>query len=215
MTDPTSAPVAIPLGLRHALETGECVLFIGAGIGGHLSDNGGRTAPNAQELANELAAQFEIETEGSSDLAKISQIIEIRKKGRKELLAFLQKRLAELTPDKDLQWLLGRRWKAIYTTNYDKGIERAYELNPNPAQHPRVASVTSELSSINPLLEIPIIHLHGSLFSSEEPQIIITEDDYALFRERRRMLFELLKHEFATSTILYIGYSHNDSNWKI
>jgi len=29
------------------------------------------------------------------------------------------------------------------------------------------------------------------------------------------MLFDLLKKEFATSTILYVGYSHNDNNWKI
>src|SRR5208337_748590 len=28
-------------------------------------------------------------------------------------------------------------------------------------------------------------------------------------------LFELLKREFATSTVLYIGYSNRDPNWKM
>jgi tetratricopeptide (TPR) repeat protein len=45
-------------------------------------------------------------------------------------------------------------------------------------------------------------------------QIVVTEDDYVKFRERRRMLFNLLKIEFATSTILYIGYSNQDPNWQ-
>ena len=29
------------------------------------------------------------------------------------------------------------------------------------------------------------------------------------------MLFDLLKKELLSSTILYIGYSHNDPNWKL
>ena len=197
------------------MESGECVLFLGAGIGGHLTDEQGRTAPSGADLAVELAKHFSVDTEGSSDLAKISQVVEIRKKGRQELHSFLQKRLASLTPDKDLQWLLARPWKAIFTTNYDYGIERAYELNPKPIQRPVVATVTADLAPVNPMFEVPIFHLHGTLFGVVTPHIIITEDDYATFRERRRMLFELLKTEFATSTILYIEYSHNDNNWKI
>ena len=62
--------------------------------------------------------------------------------------------------------------------------------------------------------EVPIYHLHGALFGLDKPNIIITEDDYAKFSEPRRMLFELLKKEFATSTILYVGYANQDPNWK-
>lgn len=47
------------------------------------------------------------------------------------------------------------------------------------------------------------------------PHILITEDDYSTFRERRKMLFDILKIECATAPILYIGYSHQDPNWKI
>lgn len=215
MSDNEKNLISLPLDLRHSLESGECVLFLGAGIGKHLVDPAGKTAPTGGELATELAAQFDVEAAGSSDLAKIAQVIELRKKGRKELHGFLQKRLSDLTPDKDLLWLLARPWKAIFTTNYDAGIERAYELNPNPVQKPVVATVTVDLAPVNPMFEVPVFHLHGALFGVADPHIIITEDDYATFRERRKMLFELLKTEFATSTILYIGYSHNDSNWKI
>jgi hypothetical protein len=206
--------IEIPLGLRTALESGDCVLFIGAGIGKHLFDNAGNTCPDGPSLAKELADHFSIDTSGIYDLSKISRIIEIRK-GRPELIAFIHKRLANCTPDKKFQWLCTIRWKAIYTTNYDNGIQRAYEMVSEPPQNPVTLTVTSDLVSYSPHFEVPVYHLHGTLFSANEPNIIVTEDDYARFRERRRMLFELLKKDFATSPVLYIGYSNRDPNWNI
>jgi tetratricopeptide (TPR) repeat protein len=216
MSSPTSPSLShVPFELRQALESGECVLFVGAGIGACLSGQDGNALPRASELANELANHFGIETEGNLDLAKVSQVVEIRKRGRKELNAFLQKRFTDITPNDEARWLSTRPWRAIFTTNYDNGIERAYELNPNPIQIPVVASVTSDIERINAMVDVPSYHLHGALFGVDEPRVIITENDYAVFHERRRMLFDLLKKELLTSTILYLGYSHNDSNWKL
>ena len=79
----------LPLGLRHALEAGECVLFIGSGIGGHLKNPEGELAPDAASLAQELAKYFNIDSNGEIELAKVSKIVEIRKGGRQELIAFL------------------------------------------------------------------------------------------------------------------------------
>lgn len=203
----------IPLGLKHALEAGECVLFIGAGIGDHLKDSNNNPAPNGPTLAKELADNFSIDSGGKYKLAKISKIVELRK-GRPELLAFLRKRLSGLTPDSIFLWLCSLRWKAIYTTNYDRSIQRAYDLTKDPPQNPKTITATSEIVPFDERFDVPIYHLHGALFESESPQIIITEDDYVSFKERRRMLFELLKKEFITSTILYIGYSNQDNNWK-
>lgn len=211
----SDAVPSFPFELRQAMESGECVLFVGAGIGGSLLDKDNKPLPYGSQLATEIADFFAIDTEGSTDLAKISRVVEIRKKGRKELNAFLQKRFTDITPDDDVRWLSTRPWRAIFTTNYDNGIERAYELNPQTIQNPVVATVTIDVGTINPMIEIPVYHLHGALFGVHEPHVIITENDYGTFRERRKMLFDLLKKELLTSTILYIGYSHNDSNWKL
>jgi tetratricopeptide (TPR) repeat protein len=212
---PVAGIAHLPFELRQALESGECVLFVGAGIGSSLLDKEGKPLPLAAQLATEMADFFKIEAEGSTDLMKISQVVEIRNRGRKELYAFLQKRLIGITPDEDVCWISSRPWRAIFTTNYDDGIERAYELNPNTIQNPVIASVTADVQPINPMIEVPIYHLHGALFGVHEPNVIITENDYGTFRERRRMLFDLLKKELLTSTILYLGYSHNDPNWKL
>jgi len=52
--------------------------------------------------------------------------------------------------------------------------------------------------------EVPIYHIHGAIFG-EKQHIVISQSDYSNFREQRRMLFELLKKDLATSTFLYIG----------
>lgn len=203
---------SIPLGLKQALESGECVLFIGAGIGRHLKGIDGKPAPDGAELSKELAAHFGI-TPPSENLAKIAQVVEGRK-GRQTLEDYLRKRLAKLEPDKELRWLFTLRWRAIFTTNYDSSIQRAYELNEKPLQQPISIASTSDLVSHDPRFEVPIYHLHGALFGGRS-KIVITKNDYAHFRDRRHMLFELLKKEFATSNILYIGYSNQDQNWDL
>ena len=206
--------VDLPLGLRHALEGGNCVLFVGAGVGGHLRRTDNTTAPDGFELAKEMAAHFGIDSDGHYDLAQISQVVELRK-GRKDLDTYVRTKLSELEPDDTFQWLFSRRWKAIYTTNYDHSIERSYELNANPCQTPVTLSVTQDVVPVEPRFQVPVIHLHGVLFGTEAPRIVITENDYLRFRERRKMLFELLKLHAATSTFLYIGYSNRDPNWKL
>lgn len=202
-----------PLGLRHALEAGECVLFIGAGIGKYYLNADGQPIPGGEGLAKDLAKHFSISVTGEYDLTKISKIVEIRK-GRPELVAFLKSKLLPTIPDKNVQWLCSLKWEAIFTTNYDRGIQTAYESVASVKQKPITFSTTSDIEPLDPRFDVPIYHLHGALFEAT-PNIIITDDDYSKFREKRRMLFELLKKEFITSTILYIGYSNKDPNWNM
>ncbi|MGD0005029.1 MAG: SIR2 family protein [Anaerolineaceae bacterium] len=207
--------IEIPLGLRTSLQSGNCVLFLGSGIGEHLHTPDGHQAPDGRALAKELAEEFSVDINNEEiDLSRVAGVVELRH-GRPEMIAFLQKRLQDLTPDESLQWLFKLRWAAIYTTNYDRAIQRAYELISNPPQKPVTVAVTSELIRHDPRFEVPIFHLHGALFNTNSSQILITEDDYSRFRERRRMLFELLKFDFAASPFLYIGYANRDQNWRI
>jgi tetratricopeptide (TPR) repeat protein len=204
----------LPLGLSAALETGNCVLFLGSGIGFNLSDDAGDPAPTGDQLAKEMAEAFEIDTQGNNNLALVSQIVE-RRHGRNRLNSYLTTRLKSLEPDEDLRWLLSLTWKAIYTTNYDAAIERCYELNPEPTQRPVVISSNSEVSDWDPRFDVPVIHLHGSVASEAGvDSILITQNDYARFQERRKMMFEYFRTDFPKSTVLYVGYSHRDTNWQ-
>lgn len=203
----------MPIGLKNALESGDCVLFLGAGIASHMVTPDGKVAPDGATLSQELAKHFGVDTT-TTDLAKIAQVVEVRQ-GRPALDDFVRKRLANLQPDDNLRWLLARRWQAIFTTNYDSCIERAYELNDKPHQNPVSIAATHEVLPFDQRIDVPIFHLHGALFGRHIGGIVITETDYITFRDRRRMLFSFLKHRFATAPILYIGYSNQDPNWKL
>jgi tetratricopeptide (TPR) repeat protein len=205
--------ITIPLGLRHSLESGSCVLFIGAGIGGHLKDKDNNRAPDAKALAKEMSDKFKINTK-IYDLAKISRIVEIRK-GRPELISFLSERFFGLEPDDTIKWICSLKWKAIFTTNYDNGIQKAYDSVPNPKQQYVTITSTSEIKQFDPRFEIPIYHLHGSLYGPDKKRIIITKEDYTKFKKDRKGMFNILKTEFLTSNILYIGYSNQDWNWEL
>ncbi|HTA22647.1 MAG TPA: SIR2 family protein [Terriglobales bacterium] len=211
---PANDSVIVPLGLRTALESGNCVLFVGAGLGEHVLDKEGKPAPDGRELARRMADNFKIDTGGDYDLAEVAEIVELRI-GRPELETFIKSQVGDLRPDEAFQWLTRIRWKAIFTTNYDNVIETAYNLNPNPPLKPVPFGITPELFPIDTRFDVPVYHLHGRFSGIEKPFIVITQSDYVTFRDPRRMLFELLKKEFATSTILYVGYSNRDPNWKL
>jgi hypothetical protein len=195
------------------LESGDAVLFIGAGVGGHFKRPDGSTAPDGETLAKELCAHFNVTTP-STNLAKVAELIEIRK-DRAQLEQSIKKLLADLEPDEVFRWLTTFHWRAVFTTNYDRAIERAYDLNPNPPQSPIPMSVTSELEYTDPRVQVPIFHLHGTLYGPNPSRIVITQTDYARFQDKRRMLWNRLKTEFATSTFIYVGYSGRDPNWQL
>ena len=202
----------LPLGLRQVLEEGDCVLFVGAGIGEHFHGPNG-TAPAAAQLAQMLNAQFGLGT-SSEELAKVAELVQLRR-SREHLDNAVRRILADLVPDETFTWLTTFRWKAIFTTNYDACLQKAYDLNKEPPQQPVTISLTSEVKNVDPRLEVPIFHLHGTLFGQGESRIIITENDYSRFRDKRRMLWERLRSDFATSTILYVGYSARDANSRL
>ncbi len=205
--------IEIPYGLKQALESGQCVLFIGSGIGKNMFDEYGCNAPTGIELAKSIVEKF---TPGidCSDLAKVSQYVEIKNKSRIELETYIKQIFSKMKPDDIYKWIPTVRWKAIYTTNYDNCLQQAFDSCSKPALEPHYITYNQNLMDFDPRFQVPIYYLHGSLFIDEDPHIILTERDYTKYAEKRKMMFEQLKYHFATSNILYIGYSNNDSNWK-
>lgn len=212
-TTPSSPVSRLPLGLRQALERGSCVLFLGAGIGGHYVRPDGTSAPDGAKLAEDLIAHFKLGI-APTDLPRVSQYAEL-KSSRASLDAFVRKALDKLEPDEHIQWLTTFRWRSIFTTNYDVGLERAYRLNPKPPQNPVPVAVTADLRYTDTLVDVPVFHLHGSPYNPCNSPIVITQTDYTRYQDKREMVWNRLKNEAATSTLLYIGYSGRDPNWQM
>jgi tetratricopeptide (TPR) repeat protein len=204
----------LPLGLSSALETGSAVLFLGAGIGHYMTNAEGETMPDGHQLAKLLASKLGLEIEESAPLAKVAQFAEIRV-GRNRTVRAIRDLLNGYQPNQDFRWLMSLTWKAIFTTNYDDGIERCYQLSSDTLQVPVVMTTNSEAKSWLPTHEVPVVHLHGAIYSqSDQSSILLTQNDYATHRSQRSMLFNLFKTEYADSTILYVGYGNEDPNWR-
>lgn len=203
----------IPARLLAALESGRCVLFLGAGAGAYALDSAGGPAPDGGQLARDIASHFGIDAGDEPDLSLVAQVASLRH-GRKDLDSYLSKRLAGLRPTGPLMWIPTRRWAAIFTTNYDDAVERAYEECGSAAQIHEPISCAADFRPNDDPFHVPVVHLHGALFGPAGPRVLITQDDYAQFRDRRRMLFQFLQFHHAASTLLYVGYSNRDVNWK-
>lgn len=214
LTSPNSIVTKLPLGLRQALESGDCVLFLGAGVGAHYARSDGKSAPDGKGLVEELIQHFKLDIPPSTDLPRASSLVEIRN-GRADLDSFLKKCLQNLEPDEHIRWLTTFRWRAIYTTNYDMGLERAYQLNSHPLQTPIPISVTANLVYSDTYVNVPIFHLHGTPYNPCPSPMVITQSDYTKYQDHRKMVWDRLKNDFATSVVLYIGYSGRDHNWQL
>jgi len=96
----------------------ETVLFLGAGA----SVPSG--APTAADLAEAISTEFEIDLSDYS-LSEIASIAS-EKNSRKSVVDFVNSKIDRLHPTLGLRTIPLFDWRRIYTTNYDKLIERAY-----------------------------------------------------------------------------------------
>ena len=182
-------------------------------MGHNMITTSGDSIKSASDLAHIVATHFKVPSDGSSDLMKITEYVTVQKGGRTELSTFLRDIFLTYSPDEFIQWIPTIRWKAIFTTNYDNCIQQAYDQASKPVQQYITVTHISELPSFDGLIEVPIIHLHGSLFTESSPNILITQTDFVKYKEKRNSLFGLLKIFMSSSCILYTGYSHNDQNF--
>ncbi|HYR08692.1 MAG TPA: SIR2 family protein [Longimicrobium sp.] len=120
------------------------------------------------------------------------------------------------------------------TTNYDDFMLQALRLNPPlsfPVREPmrevcdwRMSrqrgriSAASQRSLPEPSPENPIVyHLHGWL--DDPDSLVLTEDDYLDFlvyiSENPDLIWARLEEAFASSSLLFLGYSLDDLNFKV
>ncbi|WP_312645164.1 SIR2 family protein [Hydrogenoanaerobacterium sp.] len=170
--------------------------------------------PDGKKLAKMIADNFLLPDVEEYSLTDVASYVEIKKNGRKELTNYIRRILADAIPDDSMKWIPSIRWKAIYTTNYDDTIQKAYNACKAPAQEYKTITHITEYDDFDNTHIVPIIHLHGSLFDGENiDNIIISQEDYVNYAQRRKSLFNLLQHCFVKNCVLFSGYSHNDPNF--
>ncbi|MCJ0600250.1 SIR2 family protein, partial [Enterococcus cecorum] len=185
-----------------ARDNDSLILFIGAGISANSN------LPTWSKLIEELKKDLGLSDNDNLDYLKIAQIY-YDTFGQQ---AYLQK-IEELfkifptpKPTNIHDLILKIAPKHIITTNYDSLMEQAarkkglsYNVLAKDTDIPYVSSNRY------------IIKMHGDL---QNKNIVLKESDYQDYEQNFPMISTLIKSLIMNSTILFIGYSLNDSTFN-
>lgn len=191
--------------LTDQVKRGQCVLFLGAGVSNEVG------LPSGWELTSLLAKEAGIPP---TTLSQVAQAYKT-KFNRARLIQRLKQLIEEcpvlshgvtscdlLTEIKPI--------RMIFTTNWDDQIERAFHRKSiliNPVRY------SNQISLIDKDV-VTVVKLHGD-FGSDS--LVLTRDDYLnAYNEVTKPggLFTLLANSLGTTTILFVGYSLEDDDFR-
>ncbi len=191
----------------EGIDPANTVLFFGSGS----SVPSG--APSVAKIIKRVGLEFNIETEGFS-LTEVTSIAEV-KRSRRELVVCLRSMFNKTHVTGALLNLPLYSWRNIYTTNYDKLVEQAYEKKNKP-----LSVISSNYDFKEQLYPeaAKLYKLHGcidkDISDGHQSRIIISEADYDNTSEYREYLWDAFKHDLNSSNIVIIGYSLADPHIK-
>jgi putative nucleotidyltransferase with HDIG domain len=195
----------IPEELYNHIISGNCVLFIGAGVSMEAE------APSAQEIVRELSEQYLQGQHEGEPLSRVAAYVETKPGlGKRSIVNYLVNRLSHLKPSRAHLLIPKFNWAAIYTTNYDTLIEEAYEKSVKGRGRCKPIISSSDLvvdMSDKPRC-ISVYKLHGCI--SRPSSLVISEDDYYSASDNRKAIYQSLETHKYRNVFLFIGYSFSD-----
>ncbi len=188
--------------LKHfssRIATNEASLFLGAGV----SRNSG--LPGWWSIIEPCAQELGIELTTDSDLLEIAQYY-ANKHSDAELRRLVTCLLNTQAPRNALlDELLDIEFHSIWTTNYDRLIERSLDyrqINYNVVTNDR------HLASIEQHGRVNIFKINGDI--SEPATIVLTQRDIERYETSHALFLTFLKKELVSHTFLFTGYSFSD-----
>lgn len=196
----------IPAGLVQAFDEGRLALFAGAGVS--------KGAPSCVPLLDELADRVEEElgaangsgAPGGTPASPVGRLGRLASKGLGVHEA-VRKVVSESTEHNsthrsvcDLAQAMGTT--RIVTTNYDRHLTSCLPDGTSVYEAPDFPG-DSDFEGV--------VHLHGSV-GQEPERLVVTEDDFARSYMRwNSPTLSFLHRLFATQTVLFVGYSLEDT----
>jgi hypothetical protein len=186
-----------------SVDPARTVLLLGAGA----------SVPSGAPTAAQLAKSISEELRGrvvSEDLEELATILE-RLVGRQALVEAVRKRLKDLKPTGGLLALPEFPWAAIYTTNFDRLIEKAYRRVGRPLS---VIRSNYDYAKLEQGDATPLFKIHGciseDIVDGSHARLVLTEDDYAEYAKYRETLYARLGSDLSARDVLVIGQSLRD-----
>ena len=207
----------LPQYLLDSVVEKRAILFLGSGaaIGAIHPTDRDAWMPTGQGLADILAGKFLGRDYQGQNLDYVADL-SISESSLLEVQTFLQEQFEPFEPADFHMKIPSIAWKAIYTTNYDLIVEKAYSSYSDQKQDLVVFTKNGQkieeiISSQNSL---PYYKLHGCIsdINNQELPLILTPEQYINHRVNRSRLFSRLKEAAYEYPIIFIGYSLQDLN---
>jgi hypothetical protein len=194
--------------LCATIEPDRTVLFIGAGA---AVPSG---APTGDSLARSLCDALGRGRIESDELAEAAGLLEQRV-GRRDVVEHVRSVLAPLRPTGGLLTLPEFEWHAIYSTNFDRLLELAYQRAKRALS---VIRSNYDWSKAEEEDGTRLYKIHGCVSQDEvdgfRGRLVLTERDYEDYSEYRETLFAALQHDLLTKDALIIGHSLRDRHLR-
>jgi hypothetical protein len=165
----------------------------------------------AEESEQDSLTRF-FQTESALDCAEVFR----RTVGDQNYRVFLQEqfddsRYERCRPSPSHHEVLKLKLPQLFTTNYDRLLERTYIENQLDFAVSSTEADFRQTFSTKPANHI--VKLHGTI--DKPDTVVLTRTDYSRSRAERRTMFDALRSDMRSSTFLYLGFSLTDPNFNL
>jgi hypothetical protein len=196
--------------LLEAYRTGKLMLFVGAGVSANLA------LPTWSELIDHIAIDLGYDPKIFSTYGSPLALAEYykRKKGSLGALRSWMDRewhnpKTDISGSEIHRLIATGTFSRIYTTNYDRWLERAHDEFGVP--YDRIA-IVADLARVNENRR-QIVKFHGDF--DDDASIVLGETSYFERLNFESPLDIKLRHDVLTNSVLFLGYSLSDFNIRL
>lgn len=198
----------IPRPLLNDFLSGRVIPFVGAGFSKNADIPTGLSMPDWNELGRLAADEipgYDYDNDAIDALSYYEDLY-----SRSKLVEFLMKELhlGEIQPGTTYEAFCNLFTGTICTTNFDSLIEDSMTLLHRPVS----AVVTKDRLTVGSNNESKIVKLHGDF--NHPDKMVITEHDYDVYLEKNPIFATFIANLFITNTMLLIGYSLDDNDFR-
>jgi hypothetical protein len=200
---------AFTTALSNSRKDGKLIPFIGAGLSVPLG------LPSWSKLVEIIAQQLGYDPEvfklSGNNLQLAEYYVAVKRSIgplRSEMDRLFNPTDDQIAKSRSHDALVGMNLPLIYTTNYDRIIERAFELKNIPCH--TVTNIDDIATA--PSNTTQVVKFHGTF--SDDSSLVLTESSYFERLEFESALDIKLRADMLGKSLLFIGYSLQDINMR-